>query len=184
MHSEWSKTHWLVPYKEQRTAGRIHWKAPLPCQYTCNIDMAVLANGSYSLGMIIQDSQEMCCTGCLTQPSFYDPQLREALDFWKVLSWIKTFSFFPIHMETDCLVVVQALKAEVLSDFSYCSFLIFNCKVPLNELQYVSYEFIRKSANVVAHIIARAVNSILDFEWICPPYFLYDILTFHLNNIH
>lgn len=71
-------------------------------------------------------------------------------------------------MEIDCLVVVQTLKAKILSGSLYFSLFIYDCKDLLNELQYISYKFVRKPTNVIAHTIARAANSMPSFEWDMP----------------
>ncbi|KAJ8765399.1 hypothetical protein K2173_012096 [Erythroxylum novogranatense] len=160
------------------------WKAPALHHYKCNIDVALLSSGSYGLGMIIRDSNGLNCAGkLLTLPGWRDPQIDEALCFREALSWIKCFAYEPICVETDCQIVTQFLSS-VHQFPSYLSLIIDNCKALLQEHRFISTAFVKRSANQVAHKIARATNSMSDFEWgVCPPYFLYDVLSLDVNNM-
>ncbi|KAJ8766664.1 hypothetical protein K2173_001184 [Erythroxylum novogranatense] len=136
------------------------WEAPAPSHFKCNVDVALLENGYYRLGMIIRNSQGQNCAGKLmTVSGWGDPQVGEVLCFREALSWIKSLAFFPICMETDCQVVTQFLTSTH-SFSSYFSMIINDCKSLIQELSLISFAFVRKPANQVAHTIARAANSI------------------------
>ncbi|KAJ8754033.1 hypothetical protein K2173_001931 [Erythroxylum novogranatense] len=160
------------------------WQAPALHHYRCNIDVALLSSGSYGLGMIIRDSNGLNCAGkLLTLPGWRDPQIGEALCFREALSWIKGLSYEPICVETDCQIVTQFLNS-VHQFPSYLSLIIDDCKALLQEHRFISTAFVKRSANQVAHQIARAANSMSDFEWgVCPPFFLYDVLSLDVNNM-
>ncbi|XP_012089877.1 uncharacterized protein LOC105648176 [Jatropha curcas] len=135
-------------------------KAPKLAEYKCNVDMAILSNSRFGMGMIIRDSTSSSYAGkLLIQPSYSDPQIREALCFRDALSWLKSLPYFPICVETDCQILVHALRApQFLS--SYFALIVNDCMALLRELQFISLAFIRKSANQVAHTIVRAGSSI------------------------
>ncbi|KAG8638764.1 hypothetical protein MANES_14G060250v8 [Manihot esculenta] len=141
------------------------WQPPPLGQYKCNIDISVQANGQL---MVV--------------PGLMDPLLGEVLCFREALSWLKSKNYFPICVETDCELIVNALNSPH-TDSSYFELMINDCKALLQELQYVSFAFVRRSANQVAHTVARAASSMSDFDWVCPPLFLYDTLSFDVNNM-
>lgn len=64
-------------------------------------------------------------------------------------------------METDCLVVVQAIRCP-LNMISYIGGIVQDCKTTLSSLTDVLLVFIKRSANNVAHEIARASNIVPD----------------------
>lgn len=64
-------------------------------------------------------------------------------------------------VETDCLVVVQAIRCP-LNMISYIGGIVQDCKTTLSSLTDVLLVFIKRSANNVAHEIARASNIVPD----------------------
>ncbi|KAJ8767776.1 hypothetical protein K2173_020716 [Erythroxylum novogranatense] len=183
--SEWKAAKTSTAIHAIRTPRPpVHWVAPTPNHFKCNVDVALLEDGDYGLGMVIRNSQGRNCAGKLLKlPGWRDPQIGETLCFREALSWIKSLSFFPICVETDCLIVSQFLESTHIFS-SYFSVIIQDCKALLHELSSVSFAFVRKPANQVAHTIARAANSMSSFEWgVCPPSFLYDALTLDFNNM-
>ena len=57
-------------------------------------------------------------------------------------------------METDCLNVVQALRSQV-NTASYFGCIVAECLSLLQSLSDVSIVFVKRSANMVAHELAR-----------------------------
>lgn len=69
-------------------------------------------------------------------------------------------------METDCLGVVQAIRCSTLN-LSYLGRVIDECKGLLSELgnRKVILKFVKRSANTVAHYIARHNRSLANCVW-------------------
>ena len=69
-------------------------------------------------------------------------------------------------METDCLIVVQAIRGPSILP-SYFGRIIEDCKALVEELKgkKVLMKFVKRSANHVAHFIARCSSSIADRVW-------------------
>uniref|UniRef100_A0A803PEE1 Reverse transcriptase domain-containing protein n=1 Tax=Cannabis sativa TaxID=3483 RepID=A0A803PEE1_CANSA len=84
-----------------------------------------------------------------------DPALVEAMGVRGALSWLKRRPRQQTFVETDCLTVVQALRSQVKM-ISLFGIVISECKCLLRELKNVSICFIKRSANMVAHCLARA----------------------------
>lgn len=69
------------------------------------------------------------CAGKMSR--FYkaaNPLLGEVLCFREVLSWVKQDAFFPIRLEMDSLLLMQALGSPITIS-SYFSTLIYDCKI-------------------------------------------------------
>ena len=82
----------------------------------------------------------------------------------------------------DALLIVQALSSSTL-DNSVFGIIISDCKFLLNEINQCKVLHTKRSANRVAHFIARASVSQSDLiEWLVnAPLFIADVLE---NDIH
>ena len=71
-----------------------------------------------------------------------------------------------VILETDCLVVTQAIRSASIN-LSYLGRVIDECKGLLSELgdRKVFLNFVKRSANEVAHFIARHNSSLADRVW-------------------
>lgn len=89
------------------------------------------------------------------KPERVDSGLDEALGVKEVLSWIKCSGGMNMEVETDNLVVVQAIRSSVQmpSGFGYC---IDECRQLLSSLNNVRLCFVKRSANRAAHCLARS----------------------------
>ena len=84
-----------------------------------------------------------------------DPELAEAFGMKEALSWIKDHSWRSVLLETDSLVVVQALRSASCMD-SYFGSIISECLALWKSLPHVDIIFVRRSANKAVHSLARA----------------------------
>lgn len=64
-------------------------------------------------------------------------------------------------IESDCLVAIQAIRSP-LNMLSYFGGIVQECRALLYCLKHVSLVFIKRSANKVAHAIARETCYIAD----------------------
>lgn len=97
----------------------------------------------------------MIDAGMSTGGGHVSPGVAEAIGVREALSWIKKKGWKKVVLEMDCLVVVQSIRSEVLM-LSYYGRIISECKHLLLGLNFVSLVFVRRSANRVAHLLARA----------------------------
>uniref|UniRef100_A0A803PKP8 Reverse transcriptase domain-containing protein n=1 Tax=Cannabis sativa TaxID=3483 RepID=A0A803PKP8_CANSA len=86
------------------------------------------------------------------------PLLAEAVGIKEALSWIKNKRWSDLVLETDCLNVVHDFNSNKPMISPY-GFVIKDCKAILEHLVNVSIVFVKRSANKVAHALAR--NSVL-----------------------
>ncbi|XP_062081298.1 uncharacterized protein LOC133786098 [Humulus lupulus] len=85
------------------------------------------------------------------------PELAEAIAIKEALSWIKDSGWQKVTLESDCLLVVQALRSPSHHS-SYFGRIIDVCKSLLASIKprVVNVKFIKRSANNVAHSLARS----------------------------
>uniref|UniRef100_A0A803QSA0 RNase H type-1 domain-containing protein n=1 Tax=Cannabis sativa TaxID=3483 RepID=A0A803QSA0_CANSA len=132
------------------------WTKPVPNTIKINVDGASFENeGSYGFGIVARDS-----SGTLVGPvavcknGAFAAEVVEAIGVKEALSWLKDKSWDKVEMETDNMLTVQAIRAShrVSSVFGL---VVNDCKLLLSNLPYVSLHFIRRSANRIAHYVAR-----------------------------
>lgn len=121
----------------------------------------------YSIAFVVRDhegklveARSTCLRGNPT------PDLAETVSIREVLSWIKREQYCNTMMESDCLQVVQAIRSPFLV-FSYLGEVVNECKVLLAELKNknITFRFVKRTANKVAHFLARQNCSEADRIW-------------------
>lgn len=143
--------------------GRERWTKPVEDTIKINVDAALfneerkfsLAGVARNYSGQVLEARTSCRTGDVT------PEMAEALGVREVLSWIKGKEWQKVIVETDSLTVVQCLRSN-LPMLSYFGSVISECKDLLKELPNVAVFFIRRSANSVAHYLARASYYVAD----------------------
>ena len=95
-----------------------------------------------------------------------DPEVAEILGIKEVLSWIKSRGLSGVEVESDCWIAIQAIRSSSKL-LSYFGRLVFDCRKLLSELHScnVCLCFVKRSANTVAHSVAKATSSIADRMW-------------------
>ena len=106
-----------------------------------------------------------------------EPALAEGMCCKEALSWVKNLGFSKVIMESDAQQLIQALH-KTDRDYSYFGALVDDCKILSKDLSECSFEFAKRSANCVAHVLARAAGSRTDRgEWLYnPPSFIFHVL--------
>uniref|UniRef100_A0A803P370 Reverse transcriptase n=1 Tax=Cannabis sativa TaxID=3483 RepID=A0A803P370_CANSA len=82
------------------------------------------------------------------------PEIVEIIGMKEALSWIKRKGWEDVIIETDSLMVVQALNSSVHMS-SYFGLLVEDCRLILSTLKNVLISFVYRSANKAAHCLAR-----------------------------
>ncbi|KAK6147512.1 hypothetical protein DH2020_018424 [Rehmannia glutinosa] len=164
MPLQWESTQ-VVEMKGWRVKpgdGAIVWNKPKNGVLKCNVDGAIYHQESkVGFGIVLRDSHgSFVAARRKITPGIADPSLVEAMGVREALSWIKErFHDKVIILESDSLSVIQVIRA-FSSSSSYFRDTIDDCLSLLNDLPLVSCMFTRRSANQVAHAIAKATDSI------------------------
>ncbi|KAL1804932.1 hypothetical protein ACET3Z_028000 [Daucus carota] len=72
----------------------------------------------------------------------------------EALSWSDQFQGERIIIESDCLVVVQAIRSSTPMR-SHLGAIVEECRSLMKQSHKLSLSFVKPSANVVAHSLAR-----------------------------
>lgn len=158
--------------------GVLVWKKPELGWFSCNIDAAVFEReGRSSFGCVLRNDQgQFIAAYGGFWAGIVDPKIAEALAFKEALSWLKRRRCSDVHIELDSLAVVQAFESNS-KDSSYLGAIIEDCHSIVKDLGSYSVYFIRRSANTVAHVLARETGSMSEWkEWCDVPFFLIDVL--------
>ncbi|KAK9111776.1 hypothetical protein Scep_019295 [Stephania cephalantha] len=142
--------------REQVTeAGMVKWNKPKRGEVVCNIDAGVFkAKGVSSYGALISDDEESFVAAIWGRiRGVLESREAEALGFREALSWLKGRNVTKVTIEGDAQVVVQALRSNVI-DKSYFSSLICDCRLLLTDMRSYSVCFVRRSASLVAYLLA------------------------------
>ncbi|XP_062086518.1 uncharacterized protein LOC133792627 [Humulus lupulus] len=139
------------------------WRRPAAGVIKINVDAALFSESStYSFACVARNDQGhtleaiTCCRNGVVSP-----ELAEAMGMREALSWIKKKSWDKVTIETDCLTVVQALRCSISMD-SYFGSLITECKGLWSDVKNIKILFVKRSANSVAHALARASCHVAD----------------------
>ncbi|KAJ0983117.1 hypothetical protein J5N97_011372 [Dioscorea zingiberensis] len=149
----------------------------------CNVDAAVFKDrGQIGFGCVLRDENGSFIAarnGLLVAAG--DPVLAEALSCREALSWIKELGLLNVCMESDCQLFINAVKGE-FPDSSYFGLVVCDCKNLVKDLENCLLSFSRRSANQVAHALARAAGFMPDVGcWMShPPPFILDVLAYDL----
>lgn len=96
--------------------------------------------------------------------SLLQPRETEALSLKEAMSWVKNLRFRNCVFETDAKHVVDACKG--VKGNSYFHIIVTNCICIdyCKHFENVLVEFTNRSANGVAHMLARATYSMSDIR--------------------
>ncbi|XP_063942429.1 uncharacterized protein LOC135150218 [Daucus carota subsp. sativus] len=106
------------------------------------------------------EAKSRCAQGSIS------PVLAEAMGIWEALSWIKTRKLSNVDVEADSLELVQWIRSSYTS-LSYVGRMVDKCKNLLAGMssQNVMLRFVKRSANRVAHYLARYSYLPADRSW-------------------
>ncbi|KAM6561917.1 hypothetical protein CsatB_021915 [Cannabis sativa] len=158
-----------APYLETSRTGLMagdgldRWCAPNANEIKVNVDASIFEGShAYGYGIVARNEHGFMIEGLSRLcHGIVRPELAEAIGVREALSWIKDKRWQQVVLETDCLVVVQAIRnpTHMISLFGD---VIKECQNLLVNLRGVTISFVKRSANLVAHTIARAAISYPD----------------------
>lgn len=100
----------------------------------------------------------------------FNSKVAEAISIREALRWLKEKKIDNILVETDALLVIKGLK--VLDLNSSFSLILEDIRKLANDFLCISFSYVKRSANMVAHKLAREAMFIADCrEWsgVAPP---------------
>lgn len=155
----------------------ISWQRPVEGWVTCNVDASFnQQSGQGSFGCILRDEMGSFIAGYGGKlGGVEEAKMAEVLGFREAISWVRRLRIDNVFIELDSLAVVNAFRK--LRDESYFGSIVEDCRVMITDLRSYSVYFIRRSANIAAHTIAREAYSLSNREeWFSVPSFLINVL--------
>ncbi|XP_019190293.1 PREDICTED: uncharacterized protein LOC109184710 [Ipomoea nil] len=134
------------------------WSPPLRHTFKCNVDAALSGDGA-SFGAVVRDSEgRFVATKSGRLKDVDDPYMAEVLGVKEALLWLKSQFRRNIIVESDCLNFCNAFNS-CNSDFSYVGLVVKQCLSIASDMENISVSRVKRSANRVAHELARATVS-------------------------
>lgn len=132
------------------------WVRPPDGLFKCNIDAAVFDLSShFGFGCIVRNSLGVVVDAVFGNlAGSFSPSLAEALTVREALSWLLSLDFSDIVIESDALVVVEALN-NLVSDSSSLGLVVEDCKILASHFSSCHFVFVYRSANQAAHGLPR-----------------------------
>lgn len=169
--------------QKETNEAQLKWSKPPEGFLKLNVDASIdSTNGKMGFGCVIRDEHgKFVAARGIQWNGVFSPREAEATAIREALSWIKSLSLDKVYIETDSLQVVNSLNS-FLGESSF-HVILNDIKNVLCDFSHVFLSFVKRSANGVAHAIARqAVSSTGCSEWlsVSPP-FLCNALFSDLN---
>jgi ribonuclease HI len=143
---------------QQQTVMNNHvWTAPEQGAFKCNVDAAIFKDRNcYGAGMCIRDYRgNFIRAQTMWRKGSPLPHEAEAWSLKEALHWIENLGYTNVSIELDCKLVVDGVVGNPNSQTEFGAILSV-CKAMLSLLQNLRISFIRRQANNVAHLLARA----------------------------
>ncbi|XP_030924586.1 uncharacterized protein LOC115951544 [Quercus lobata] len=150
------------------TSGSNVWIPPPELVYKLNFDAAIFSELSCSgVGaMILNARDEFMATMSARDPSVFDSLKAEIIACRKALEFAIDAGFTDLVIEGDNKNVMQLVSAS-REDFSRLGHVIQDIKWLAQGLRRVSFSYVKRGANSVAHSLARfAKNVVDDMYWL------------------
>ncbi|CAI9777924.1 unnamed protein product [Fraxinus pennsylvanica] len=184
---QWREAHQpaTTPNRNPQTLDFVQWHPPVAGSLKINIDAAIFENQERAgLGLVIRDDRgSFIAAKVIPVRGITDPLIAEVLGVREALSWLKVRFPEVQIIEMDALLVYNALQQNKV-DNSYFGLLIEDCRLLASDMPNIKFSWVRRSANQVAHILAKAASSFHDtIEWsYFSPLFISNVLLADLIN--
>lgn len=124
-------------------------------------------SGTYSYSMVVRDHYGALVAATIHyKQGMLDPEMAEAFGVKEALSRVKEKAYSEVIIESDCLVLIQAIRSSSVT-ISYLGRIVKEFKDLLASLDEcnVTLNFVKHSANKVAHFSATTSSSIAECVW-------------------
>ncbi|KAM6569605.1 hypothetical protein CsatB_017590 [Cannabis sativa] len=132
------------------------WRKPFLNMVKINVDSAIFQEeNKFGFGLVARDhSCRLIEAVSGSRFGAVHPGVAEVIGVKEALSWIKRKQWSNVVVETNALVVVQAIKGSVNMPSQF-GMLVRDCRDLMATLNNVSLCFVKQSANKAAHCVAR-----------------------------
>ncbi|XP_074378458.1 uncharacterized protein LOC141719995 [Apium graveolens] len=171
-------------YRQVINSSPRHWSPPQQGWVKINVDAALFeASGSTGISSIIRNEAGQFIRARVRRidGKMY-PREAEAVSLKEALSWTKDLGFRKCVFETDAKLLAEACKGT--NGRSFFHTIVLDCIEFFKHFDDVLVNFVHRSANGVAHALARAAHSMSGLqEWhdVAPEFISDDV---HLGPVN
>ncbi|KAL6581211.1 hypothetical protein OROMI_007134 [Orobanche minor] len=136
----------------------VTWVAPPVGFLKCNVDASVMTEeGRAGFGAVVCDENGAFVAAVGGSIAFTpDIVMAEALALKEALSWLQDMNYRKVQVETDCQMLTRILTSQ-RADLSYLGVVVYGIKDLEAGFESLSINHVRRSANKMAHALARSV---------------------------
>ncbi|XP_074377753.1 uncharacterized protein LOC141719275 [Apium graveolens] len=153
------------------------WNSPPEGWVKINVDTAIFQDGSIGIGSIIRDSSgQFLSARCRKMVGAWQVREAEAISLKEAMSWVKEMNINHCVFETDSKSLAAACNGK--PGEAYFGTIVLDCIHIMKHIDHVLVDFAYRSANTVAHELAKSTYSMSDVgEWhVTPPDFISHVL--------
>ncbi|XP_074378240.1 uncharacterized protein LOC141719767 [Apium graveolens] len=170
MKSDWNKVRELEAKEGMQTQRRDSTWCKPPAQWVkINTDAPCDINGGWTgLGCVARDDNgHFIRARSKRLQTGHQPRIAEAISLKEALSWTKQWRSRKCIFETDAKSLVDAITGSKDNQGrSTFDTIVDDCKELLKHFEEVSLVFVPRSANSVAHLLARGAHFVSGLqEW-------------------
>lgn len=134
----------------------VKWKKPVAGTLKLNVDAAVrLGADVFSMGLVLRDSAgAFVLSKTVCKPMVSTVLEAEALAILEGLYWLQVLDHDKAVVESDSLLAVRALQDDQ-DNLLEVGHTLDACRIILDSKPGYSISFVKRQANVVAHLVAK-----------------------------
>ena len=144
------------------------WQPPPASKFKLNFDAAIFADlGCSGVGVIIRNEKgEVMGTMTAKGPGVTDSMEVEALACRRALEFAVDIGITELVIEGDCAQVISTITSNQFS-LSQLGHVFEDIQVLISSLRWAEVHWVNRSANLVAHSLARnAKDAVDDVIWL------------------
>ncbi|XP_074377796.1 uncharacterized protein LOC141719325 [Apium graveolens] len=163
-------------WNQKCAEGRSHrgvstrWRSPHQGWIKVNTDAAIFSEwNSTGVGSVIRNEHGQFIRARNQKlHGLYSPRETEALGLKEALSWVKNLGYKRCVFETDAKELAEACQG--IQGNTYFHLIVLDCMELFKHYDEVLLDYVPRSANIVAHELARATYSMSGVhEWVDTP---------------
>lgn len=141
-----------------------NWVKPPTGWMKLNVDAALdTVNRKLGFGFVLRDEHGVFIAAKeIPKSGALKPDEAEVMGVKEALKWLKENHIDGVQIETDCMKITNNIKHQALS--TYFDLLLNDVKEIAKSFSRLSFLFAKRSANKVAHLLAREALSKSDCE--------------------
>ncbi|GKV48920.1 hypothetical protein SLEP1_g55702 [Rubroshorea leprosula] len=148
---------YLLGATVMQKATKTRWHPPDLGFIKLNVDGATsVQSAAFGMGALARnDSGEVLATMACKGQGAAEPEVVEACSLQSSLHWAQSLAFGRIIVESDCATIVSAITSETFNMNSSLGLILLDCKALLASFKSCRLQHVRRTANAVAHELAR-----------------------------